>query len=109
MKFLNKILSLWKKISHLCKRIKRKRKVITYVNQHGQERTKLKWIKENFFDVEYIHNIATDGLFNYCNVSSHRIMRGLTLKQLNKLIKANEVPIGYKGTITLNIRGVNHE
>lgn len=65
--------------------------------------------KEFTFDVEYIHDMCVSFMCKNQMVSSHKIIRGLTLKQLVELIKLNEVPADEPEIhrITLNIRGVN--
>ena len=67
-------------------------------------------IKEFIFDVEYIHDFDIAFMGKSQNVSSHKIVRGLTLKELVELIKLNQVPIKddeQNHKITLIIRGVN--
>lgn len=63
--------------------------------------------KQYHFDVEMVidHNIeiATKQMI----VSSHHTKRGLSLKELNDLIKLNNVPEDENTKITFIIRGVN--
>ena len=64
--------------------------------------------KEYHFDVEYIHDMDVPLLQKKQTISTHRIYRGLTLKQLNELIKLNMIPEEKENKITLNIRAVNY-
>ena len=65
--------------------------------------------KEYHFDVEIIID------YNYmkvvgkpCNISTHRVIRDLTLDQVVSLIKSNQMPQQSYIHITFNIRGVNY-
>lgn len=66
-----------------------------------------KRFKEYHFDVEMI----TDHDVLICNkhqsIASHHTIRGLSLKELNRLINENMVPVDVNVKITFIIRGVN--
>ena len=67
-------------------------------------------IKEFRFDVEMIIDYHHVEYFNkqFIDVSTHRMFRGITFEDLQKLIKGNEIPIEEYTKITFNIRGVNY-
>lgn len=66
-------------------------------------------IKKIIFDVELIidHEEIKNRFGEY--ISTHRVFRGLSLKELEILIRKNEGPEEISNTkITFNIRGVNY-
>lgn len=66
-------------------------------------------IKEFKFDVEMIIDHRVEVICKqFVDVSTHRMFRGITFKDLQKLIKGNETPIEEYTKITFNIRGVNY-
>ena len=66
--------------------------------------------KEYHFDVEIIIDYEHINIVGKrCKLSTHRMLRGLTLSELISLIKDNKIPLNYaKSDITFNIRGVNY-
>ena len=62
------------------------------------------------FDVEMIIDHSVHVIMNYkTEVSTHRIYRGLNLKQLLELIRVNNnIPKNEDVKVTFNIRGVNY-
>lgn len=63
-------------------------------------------LKKIIFDIEII--IDHKYPFNGETISSHMVLRGIDLIELEKLIRLNEIPNDSNLRITFNIRGVNY-
>ena len=72
------------------------------------ERNETMKIKEYHFDVELIIDHSILFMNTNQNVSTHHVLRGLSLKELNDLIHKNDIPESENIKITFNIRGVNY-
>lgn len=61
------------------------------------------------FDIEMIidHSVQVIGK-QKVELSTHRVFRGMELKELLSLIRSNEVPLDENVKITFNVRGVNY-
>ena len=65
--------------------------------------------KKFYFDVEIIidHDYM-DVVGDPAHISTHRVIRGIDIVELNKIIKSNQIPQEIPMKVTFNIRGVNY-
>lgn len=65
--------------------------------------------KKYYFDVEIIidHDYM-NVVGKPAHISTHRVIRGIDIVELSKIIKQNQIPQEIPIKVTLNIRGVNY-